>query len=215
MPNNIEKLNNSTWAKNKHADNDPDDVVETEIGDVMQAEFMPQIKIKKWGNEANFSVRLVDDEVEATETEEAANEIKYKKPKKEVVFKETTDGFDMVVVFKEKPASNVVQYTINTKGLVFQHQPALTQEEIDAGVNRPDNVVDSYAVYHSTKKDHIQGQTNYKTGKAFHWYRAEAVDANGNKTWCTRVVDADAGTAETTIPQDFLDNAVYPVKLTV
>ena len=35
---------------------------ETEIGDLKQPDFQPQVKIKRWDNEANFSVRLVHDE---------------------------------------------------------------------------------------------------------------------------------------------------------
>ena len=35
---------------------------ETEIGDVKQTDFLPQIKVKRWDNECNFSVRLIDDD---------------------------------------------------------------------------------------------------------------------------------------------------------
>jgi len=96
--------------------------------------------------------------------------------------------------------------------LEFYYQPELTKQEIDEGAFRPDNVVGSYAVYHSTKRNHIIGQTNYKTGKAFHIYRPKIIDSNGWEVWGELNIDKDAGILSVTIPQDFIDNAKYPIK---
>ena len=41
---------------------DPKDEINTIIGDDKQTEFYPQIKIQRWTNEVNFSVRLKDTE---------------------------------------------------------------------------------------------------------------------------------------------------------
>jgi len=73
---------------------------------------------------------------------------------------------------------------------------------------RPDNVVGSYAVYHATKKNN-----EYMTGKAFHIYRPIAEDAVGNKAWCAIHIDGhlDPKNLTITVPQQFLDEAVYPV----
>ena len=83
---------------------------------------------------------------------------------------------------------------------------------------RPENVIGSYVVYHSTKMDYILGETNYKTGKAFHIYRPFVTDSEDNKIWCDlNIDDSDSndttGLLTITIPQDFLDNAVYPIIL--
>jgi hypothetical protein len=90
-------------------------------------------------------------------------------------------------------------------------QPELTPEEIAEGTDRPENVVGSYAVYHKTKRDHVIGQTNYATGKAFHIYRPKVWDADGNEIWA-ELSYAD-GTLSVTVPQSFLDSAVYPVRV--
>ena len=51
------------------------------------------------------------------------------------------------------------------------------------------------------------------TGKILHRYRPIAIDANGNKAWCNDEVDRyiDPTNIRTTTPQQFLDEAVYPV----
>ncbi|GAJ08531.1 unnamed protein product, partial [marine sediment metagenome] len=72
-------------------------------------------------------------------------------------------GFEFEIVLKEKPATNQIVLDIQARGLRFSYQPPLTQQEIDRGADRPDNVVGSYAVYHATKKNN-----QYMTGKAFH-----------------------------------------------
>jgi len=114
-------------------------------------------------------------------------------------------------LLKSKPVSNVVEFSIQTKELNFFYQPALTQEEIDEGLERPENVVGSYAVYHKTKKSNIVGGKHYRAGKAFHIYRPYAEDANGVRVWCELQIDEVAGDLNVVVPQSFLDTATYPV----
>ena len=188
--------------------------IEYEIGDIKEADFYPQFKTKHWDNECNFSVRLVEDIAGAT-VETVADKVIWKKPKIEAHFYEKPgdeDGqFEFEVLLKEKPASNVLQFSIQTKEFDFFYQPALTQEEIDEGAERPENVVGSYAVYHKTKKHNKVGGKEYRTGKAFHIYRPFVQDANGDKVWCDLNIDEQAGLLIVTIPQEFLDNGVYPL----
>lgn len=123
-------------------------------------------------------------------------------------------GIEYEYVWKKKPASNKFSIAVNLDGLIAYYQPALTQEEINEGIFRPENVIGSYAVYHATKKNHRGSDTNYKAGKAFHIYRPKAVDSNGNWTWCEFNNDLQqTGTLITTCPQSFLDTAKYPVKI--
>ena len=150
-----------------------------------------KLKISKWNDEVSFDIEYDG--------------------KHDVHMYDTENGVEYDVLLPEKPKKNVFVYSYNKKDVVLYYQPALTQEEIDDGAFRPDNVVGSYAVYHATKKDHIIGQTNYMTGKVAHIYRPEAIDANGDRVWCDMV--ADGGKIRVTVPQDFLDNAVYPVVL--
>ena len=41
---------------------DPKDKIEIEVGDSKQPDFKPQLKVMRWDNEVNLSIRLVDDE---------------------------------------------------------------------------------------------------------------------------------------------------------
>ena len=128
---------------------------------------------------------------------------------------QNVSGFEFEIILRERPASNVVEMAIEAEGLKFYYQPELTQEEIDEGAYRPEEVVGSYAVYHATcgqmhKKEDAE---KYQTGKAFHIYRPKVYDANGNWIWGELNIDAEAGILSITVDQQWLNNAVYPVRV--
>ena len=50
---------------------------EIEIGDLLSEEFQPQVKLKQWDNECNFSVRMIDDEPDEPHIETEGNKIKF------------------------------------------------------------------------------------------------------------------------------------------
>jgi hypothetical protein len=126
-------------------------------------------------------------------------------------------------VLKEQPKTNIFSLPFTTKDLVFYYQPPLTQaldprdydivtetEAYRKGVRvmyRPENVVGSYAAFHANKSGNDAG-----TGKLFHIYRPEAVDAKGTRVWCDLKITESA--LITIVPQEFLDKAVYPVVIT-
>ena len=121
---------------------------------------------------------------------------------------EVSDAFEFGITLKEVPTSNVVPLSVTTKGLDFFYQRPLTTEERFDGI-RPPHVLGSYAAYHKTKTNN-----EYQAGKAFHIYRPWAEDATGKKVWCEFDADWDWENEQPlniTIPQDFLDTAVYPV----
>ncbi|GAJ07831.1 unnamed protein product, partial [marine sediment metagenome] len=70
---------------------------------------------------------------------------------------------------------------------------------------QPIDVIGSYAVYHSSKRDN-----KYKTGKAFHIYRPKIIDANDEWVW--GVMNISNSVLSITIDQDWLNNAVYPIQ---
>lgn len=124
----------------------------------------------------------------------------------------TQNEFDIDFTLDSQPNTNVFEYKIEgAEEFDFFYQPELTQQEIDEGESRPENVVGSYAVYHKTKANHRIGSTNYATGKAFHIYRPKAIDANGTEVWAE--LNYDNGTLSVTVPQKFLDAAAYPVRV--
>lgn len=207
-------INNTFTQKPK---NNPKDLIEIEVGDIKQPnKFIPQLKIKRWDNEVNFSIRHKDNDNTIPVVEVVDNIIKYKKTKTEVHLYNKPEasnegGYELEVILNEKPINNVVEFTIETKGLEFFYQPELTQEEIDDGYQRPDNIIGSYAVYY---KDHpinrIDGK-EYKTGKAFHIFRPKIIDANGDWVWGELNIDVNKKLATVTVPQEFLDTKQYPI----
>jgi hypothetical protein len=193
---------------------DKKDSIAVEIGDSKQPDFKPQFKVMRWDNEVNFSMRAAEDPTATVSVENGI--VKYVATDYEVHQYEKNEvgedgGFEFEWLLPSKPSSNVLTATISTKELAFFYQGELTASEKQAGDFRPDNVIGSYAVYHKSRAGNYLRGKNYKTGKAFHIYRPEAVDAKGNKTWCILNINERAGTLTVTVPQTFLNNAVYPV----
>src|SRR3990167_6964730 len=192
----------------------PKDPIQVWVGDDKQPDFKPQYKVRRWG-EVDFSIRAEEHSLATVEM--VGEKIVYKHPKFDVeMFDEPGAGEDGGFEFQWKlygvPDSNVLKATIVTDGLNFFFQPPLTQQEIDEGASRPENVVGSYAVYHATKggMNDIAGM-EYKVGKAFHIYRPKVTDANGAEIWGELNIDEQNGLLTVTVDQNFLDNAVYPV----
>lgn len=208
-------VSNNTFSR--AVKDNPKDKIELEIGDSKQPDFKPQAKIMRWDNEVNFSLRAEEHSEAQVRTE--GKLIKYITPEYEVHQYELDPGdigeeggLEFEWVLPKKPASNVLRATIQTKELNFYYQPPLTPEEIEQGAVRPENVVGSYAVYHKTKggMNRADGM-EYKTGKAFHIYRPKVKDADGSEVWGELHIDEAKGELTVTVPQYFLDKAVYPV----
>lgn len=121
-------------------------------------------------------------------------------------------GMEINIILNAPPASNVFSFSIDgADNLDFFYQPPLTDEEIKEGSSRPENVVGSYAVYYKNHHDHVLGEMNYATGKAYHIFRPLVTDANGATVWAD--LSYSNGILTVTVPQSFLDGAVYPVKV--
>lgn len=193
------------------------DLVELEIGDAKTPDkFMPQHKIMRWQNECNVSIRLKDDGNGTETVETREDKIVWKKGKREAHFYDLTNeehpegAQEFEIVLLEKPATNVVEFTLQDKDVEYFYQPALTPEEIAEGAERPENVVGSYAVYAKTPKTNWKGGKEYKTGKVGHIFRPRIEDSNGKWTWGD--LHIENGILSVTIPQEFLNKATYPVK---
>src|SRR3990167_1228811 len=193
----------------------PKDKIDVEVGDSKQQDFYPQTKLIRWDNEVNFSIRLKDEDTLNTATVSTdKDKIIWDKGNIKIEsydFTEDEGGYKLVWYLKQKPLTNKVEFTIQSKGLDFFYQPKLTPEEIAQGASRPENVVGSYAVYHQTKGGmNDSAGKEYKTGKAFHIYRPHIIDASGAETW--GILHIENGIYSVEILQDFLDKAVYPIK---
>lgn len=137
-------------------------------------------------------------------------------------------GYEINIILDSKPASNVFNFSIDgADNLDFFYQAPLWQEaglkaptkdctDIDCIIDdqqtyRPQNVVGSYAVYYKDHHDHIEGEINYAAGKAYHIFRPKVTDAVGNEVWADMSYAND--TLTVAVPQIFLNNATYPVKV--
>ena len=200
---------------------DPKDRIEVEVGDATRPEFQPQCKFKRWDNESNFSIRHIDTTPLIAPTVTFRDGIvKWIKPDIEVHQYEKPDaseagGFEFEWVLNAPPISNVLEASIEFKDVAFYYQGVLTAEEIAVlGAQRPDRVIGSYAVYHTTKGVLVKaGGMKYATGKIGHIYRPEAVDRNGVKTWCDLHIDPVTKRLRVTVPLAYLATAAYPVKV--
>ena len=195
------ELNNTylTTPKDDHKDR-----IEIEVGDSKQPEFYPQLKVMRWDNEVNVSLRL------KTDIEQIPSKVGDKISTENIEFYALDEGYEFEVILKEKPKTNVIEFTIEDKGIEYFYQPELTQEEKDKGSIRPENVVGSYAVYASENKINYVGGKEYKCGKVGHIYRPKIIDAIGTEVWGE--LHIENGILSVTIPQEFLDKAVYPVR---
>jgi hypothetical protein len=198
----------------------PKDRVSVEIGDSKDlTQFQPQVKIMRWDNEVNLSYRLKTDGKENETVTQADEVITWDKGNYQVqtydlpVSETNPEGaMEFEVILKEKPLTNKIEFTLNTKGLDFFYQPELTEEEIERGYSRPENATGGYAVYCSEQKINWVGGKEYKCGQLGFIYRPKIVDSSGMEVWGELKIDTNTGLLTVTIPQDFLDKAVYPIK---
>lgn len=199
----------------------PMDLIVAEIGDSKQPDkFHPRLKVSRWDNRANMSIGLLHDDVAGSAITTDGEKIRYDRQKFTADFYELAPqaqagleegGYEFEITLKEKPVSNVINFSIRTKGVKFLYQPELTQEEKDAGFERPDEIVGSYAIYYDNDFVNIIGGREYKCGKVGHINRPKIIDSLGVEEWGELNIDPVAETLTVTIPQDFLDGATYPI----
>ena len=122
ITNNAFKLDKIKNAEKDKYTGEPKDEINVEIGDTKQTEFYPQVKICRWSNETNFSVRLKDTEYEKAKISFNKDKIVWDKDNIKIEYcdyPEGEGGYKMVWYLKSKPATNKVEFTIQSKGLGF------------------------------------------------------------------------------------------------
>jgi len=208
------RINDDAYVKSvEHAGR----VYDVEIGDQKQkGRFYPQLKTKLFDNQANLSVRYLSDDDQTTPHVEK-DMIVWENDKERAEIYELERGFEFSVVLKEKPADEYLKFSLQHKNLIFCKQGEITQKEAkelgvslkEARAGRPENVVNSYAVYHDPRNTDVTQINNYKTGKAFHIYRPWAEDDSGNRVWCD--IDIIDDIMIVTLPLEFYRTAKYPL----
>ncbi len=167
--------------------------------------FEADLKLTKWGHEDFLSFALEGVNGKPALFNEKVILVNDKLDIE--LYKEDTNHFKWIWVLKNKPDTNVLTLKLTGwENFNFWYQDQLTQKEVNEGCERPPDVVGSYAVYHKNKKDN-----QYKTGKAWHIYRPKFIDAANNWEW--GVLKIKDGIYTVTVSQEFLDSAVYPIRV--
>lgn len=199
-------------------------------GTTITTDFAPTVKIERWDEVSMTLTPMGLDKIATKDKTLSFNgdKIEFGTPKINYEFYDmgisasnSEGAFEYNVILKERPASNVIQFQLDTQGLDFFYQPPLWQEQglkeptkdctdTDCkGSHRPIDVVGSYAVYASENKTNYVGGKEYKTGKVGHIFRPKLIDAVGKECWGE--LNIKDGILTITMPQDFLDKAVYPI----
>lgn len=183
----------------------------------------PVVVFNKWDRQVRLGLEY-DGFKASGDRQLFTNRVEWKTAKEEMHAYPTAEGdFEIDIILNEKPTTNIFTFTVHGyEDLDFFYQPERTQEEIDRGVNRPPEVVGSYAVYHKTLKDYrpllsqaeIEAgflSTNYSTGKVAHIYRPLVIDADGTEIWGELLYTE--GKLSVRVDQTYLDKATYPVRI--
>jgi len=118
--------------------------------------------------------------------------------------------------FDAKPTVAPRYRVVQSAGISWYYQPILTQDEIDDGCIRPDNIVGSYAIY-CDRQGHYKNNkgttdVNYTTGKLCHLYAPYWIDAKDKKV--KGVQEYKDGWLTFALPDSkWLDDAVLPITL--
>jgi len=199
----------------REAKSNPRDRIVVEIGNKNSQEFVPEIIISRW-DEVSFRI-IPDLTGVATKDRDLifeGDKIKFKTPKMDYEMYEYSEGeggYKFIWYLNEKPEDRTICFGIESSGLDFYYQPELTQEEINRGAFRPENVVGSYAVYMTNPGTNWVGGKLYRVGKFGHIYRPRLYDSSGWETWAERLLIKDNQYC-VIMPEDFWDKAVYPIK---
>src|SRR3990167_1178376 len=207
---------NNTLVKGQRAT--VEERLEIEVGDITDRNnFRPHFKIKKWDDEVNFALAL---NIPGNQAEQVSYEgvetITWQKNGYRAIFYDHPEasgegGFEFEILIPSRPPVDSITVAITHKGLKFIKQPALPQELLDRGWIQPENAVNSYAVYHESKRDYRLGEKNYRTGKAFHIFRPKVTDSLGNWIWADIDIDPLANTLTLSVDGAWLDAAAYPI----
>ncbi len=208
--------NNKTFSVTPKAN--PKDRIDVKVGGNKTGKFEPEVKVSRWDDEVNLSLKLKHNE-QNPQVIEGGNEIEWKGDEVSAKFYELDStaelpegGTEIEIDLPKKPDSNKIEFDLDSKGLDFFYQPQLTAAQIAQGDTQPEYVIGSYAVYASAAKKNIVGGKEYKSGKVGHIYRPRIEDSTGNWVWGDLNINERTGTLSVTIPQWFLDTAAYPIR---
>ena len=204
---NRRRFDHGGFAFRERVADDPDSPVEFVHGDdKVGGLFLPQTKLERWSNEVNVSLRLIDEDFGAGALAERGGKVEWRRGGRTArLYDLGAERFEFDVVLEERPASPVLLFTLQHKGVEFHRQDALTAAEIAEDCERAEDVVGSYAIYAAGRRGHRKGGQNYRSGKVGHIFRPFAEDTRGRRWWCDLTLDAAAGLVSIAVPPEALD----------
>lgn len=169
---------------------------ESIVGGEGGSSFEPHVRCKRWGEEGSFALRLPDSSMSRgirptldrgkIEWLDAVNKVGLRVYSLPVDEKFEHGGLEFEILLSGIPLAPTMALPFETTGLNLHWQGPLTRAQKIRGQVRPENVVNSIVAVHSTRSPfHFEpgAAAKYKTGKAWHLYRPEAIDANGVRHW--------------------------------
>jgi len=111
--------------------------------------------------------------------------------------------FEFEIILPTKPSSNVLDMWIDAPGLTFHPQPA-TPEDSKLGVVRPEECVDSLAIFHDKKlcfHPSVVEAEYYKNGSYGGILRTKIIGKDGKWAYCKQAILGNI--YRITIPLDF------------
>lgn len=198
-------------------------LAETIIGGEGGLSFRPEIRCKRWGEEGSFAFRLPSLATRTPTLNRQTGVVEWLDDSTNTGLRSygltrgdwEHGGIEFEILLLARPAAGRMRLAFEHAGLDLFWQGPLSQVEIDRGNVRPDNVLNSIVAMHSTRGPfHFErgAADKYKTGKAFHLFRPEAVDALGNRHWVTWSLDRDASEL-VFVFDSWFSTATYPVSI--
>ena len=233
-------IDSTTWKSIPK--DDPRDRVEAIVGDDKESLFFPQVKIQRWDNEVNFSVRLVTPDritVPILDKEKIVWDspscgMEFSNSFRNIGHPENLFKFEYTI--KTKLPSNQIRFSLESKGVEFYRQPTMNERhpsgysdffgreiisnktqvfDAQAGeelANCDDDVPGGYVVFQAERKRNYVNGKLYRCGMVGLIYCPKIIDALGKWTYGDLDIDPIAKTYVVTIPQKFLDTATYPIR---
>jgi hypothetical protein len=176
------------------------------VGGESLTKFVPNINASKWNDECWLNINNKAVTVKA-ETQE------FKDGKIDLIvgndchryYIDANGYMNYDIIFSTQPKPEIFFDLQFSRGLEFFYQPELTQDEVNVGFNRPENVVGAYVYYHPKRNN------KYQTGQMGIIYRPKFIDAKGNWTWGIQEINGNIWSIR--VEEEWLRKANYPVRL--
>lgn len=182
-----------------------------------------EVTLKRWDDTASLVIKR-NTVIEKGKRRLLSNSFQWDSESETSVLTPIEGGLKFDVILQKKPKNNIVEWTVEGgEQFDWYYQDSLAKENPNEKCtdiecvdetgevikSRPESVVGSYAVYHKTFVNHIEGKTNYATGKFTHIFRPKIISADKKEVW--GILHYSNNTLSVEIPKDF--KGLYPLHI--